>query len=591
MKRRLKQRRQLGLVTLIVGLLAVFGSLTAWQMASAADVTPTSIQIDGTTFNPSDGDKNGTGWRYAKDTNILTLENFNSDKIIIANDGDLRLKLLGNNVIMNKTVHAGKRVIITADSTGKLLIDVDGFSRSLIGAGTGYIQNGGRVELKQELNGQPVTNSASLLWTQDGSIQVTDNAELIVKGESDGAHSLCGVHALQTIDYEFSTSGKVEFIMRSTAPNDSAVVAVCGWSSNPQSKKLILLGSGQYSFESPVVAIKVPVEVRNGQQIAEPAGATIDSNGVIQGVTNFSKIVFKKPVVQSPLTIINGDANKPSPVAEGEAVSIIARPAPIGKVFDKWVVKSGGVVLNNELNETTTFTMGPNPVEIEATYKAKMINTTVNCGAHGTCTLTPAGTSHPYNTNLKLSIVANPGYVIDEITRNAIIIGEYSGKNKPSEEIDFQAIADSIIDITFKVKPAVIPPLVITDKPTLSQKDQLDVEVRNLAPEHHGKMLDIFINSTKTKLASLLINAPIMNTTVAIPCTITPGAHTITAEVNGVQVGTGIPLTVTYNSACKGVLRLPNSGHNQNVVPIAAVVAALGGLILVVFTVRKLAKK
>ena len=54
---------------------------------------------------------------------------------------------------------------------------------------------------------------------------------------------------------------------------------------------------------------------------------------------------------------------------EGVEVTITADAPKTGKVFDKWVVKAGGVTLANETSATTTFTMPGNDVKIEATYK------------------------------------------------------------------------------------------------------------------------------------------------------------------------------------------------------------------------------
>lgn len=590
-----KHQRSLRLLTLAVGLLTVFGGLGAWRLVSAADRIPSQIEIAGVAFNPADGDRNETNWSYHKDSNTLTLNNFTSNSDILGHNGDLRIKLVGDNVITNKGVHAGDKVIITADSTGKLLIDVDGFSRALIGTGKGYIQNGGTVELKQELNGQPVTNSASLLWMEDGGLEVNNDANLIVAGQSDGAHSLCGTHALTTVDYKFNTSGKVQFHMRSTKPNDPDVIAVCGWASNPQAKKAIMLGTGQYSFEAPLTAFTVPVKLENNKEIEEPIGATIDPDGNIIGTTNFNKIVFKKTLIQSVVTITDGTSDKVSPVTEGEVVRITANAAPAGQEFDRWVVKSGGVVLADAMNKTTTFTMGNQPVDIEATFKPKMITTAINCGANGNCVLTPAGASHAYGTDLKLKLTANADYVIDKVKRSGVVVDEYSNKDLTSVEIDFKAIFNTVIDVEFKAKPVILPPApeVTTDKPTLAQQEQLTVEVKNLTSAHQGKTLDIFINSIKTKLASLTVSGSVMTTTVSIPCSIEAGNHTITAEVDGVQVGSGIALTVTQNAACQTTaqpakpnqtIKTPNSGYQSTnsisliVVAIVAVglVAAVG---------------
>ena len=54
---------------------------------------------------------------------------------------------------------------------------------------------------------------------------------------------------------------------------------------------------------------------------------------------------------------------------EGVEVTVTADAPETGKVFDKWVVKAGGVTLANETSTTTTFTMPGNDAKIEATYK------------------------------------------------------------------------------------------------------------------------------------------------------------------------------------------------------------------------------
>ena len=54
---------------------------------------------------------------------------------------------------------------------------------------------------------------------------------------------------------------------------------------------------------------------------------------------------------------------------KGVEVTVTADAPETGKVFDKWVVKAGGVTLANETSATTTFTMPGNDVKIEATYK------------------------------------------------------------------------------------------------------------------------------------------------------------------------------------------------------------------------------
>ena len=61
---------------------------------------------------------------------------------------------------------------------------------------------------------------------------------------------------------------------------------------------------------------------------------------------------------------------------EGVEVTVTADAPENGKVFDKWVVKAGGVTLANETSTTTTFTMPGNDAKIEATYKDVKIENT-----------------------------------------------------------------------------------------------------------------------------------------------------------------------------------------------------------------------
>ena len=53
----------------------------------------------------------------------------------------------------------------------------------------------------------------------------------------------------------------------------------------------------------------------------------------------------------------------------GTTVTLTANAAPSGKVFDKWVVVSGGITLADANSATTTFTMPASAVSVKATYK------------------------------------------------------------------------------------------------------------------------------------------------------------------------------------------------------------------------------
>ena len=73
------------------------------------------------------------------------------------------------------------------------------------------------------------------------------------------------------------------------------------------------------------------------------------------------------------ITVTDGTAtvggSPATTAAEGEEVTITANAAPEGKEFNKWEVVSESVALTDETNETTTFIMPAEEVEIKATYK------------------------------------------------------------------------------------------------------------------------------------------------------------------------------------------------------------------------------
>ena len=76
------------------------------------------------------------------------------------------------------------------------------------------------------------------------------------------------------------------------------------------------------------------------------------------------------------VTVKNGSADNTSAV-EGKTIYIKAT-VPDGKLFDKWVVSSGNVQVNNVYNSTTYFSMPDEDVVIEATFKDPYLAT-------GTC--------------------------------------------------------------------------------------------------------------------------------------------------------------------------------------------------------------
>ena len=80
------------------------------------------------------------------------------------------------------------------------------------------------------------------------------------------------------------------------------------------------------------------------------------------------------PVTEYDITVTDGKATvgAGTPITKatmGTTVTLTANAAPSGKVFDKWVVVSGGITLADANSATTTFTMPASAVSVKATYK------------------------------------------------------------------------------------------------------------------------------------------------------------------------------------------------------------------------------
>lgn len=80
------------------------------------------------------------------------------------------------------------------------------------------------------------------------------------------------------------------------------------------------------------------------------------------------------------ISVTNGSASQNdtliSTALEGAKITLTANPAPVGKKFDKWVVISGGITLEDENSAVTSFKMPGNEIQIIATYKDEEPQTT-----------------------------------------------------------------------------------------------------------------------------------------------------------------------------------------------------------------------
>jgi len=138
---------------------------------------------------------------------------------------------------------------------------------------------------------------------------------------------------------------------------------------------------------------------------------------------------------------VNGGTGDGS-FAAGTTVSITAGTAPAGKEFDKWVVDSANVTLDDENDETTTFTMPAEAVEVTATYKDTPVPTyavTVNGGTGG----------GSFAAGVTVSITADPapaGKVFDKWTAVGVTLA-----NPGDDAVTFTMPANAVtVTATYK---------------------------------------------------------------------------------------------------------------------------------------------
>lgn len=95
-----------------------------------------------------------------------------------------------------------------------------------------------------------------------------------------------------------------------------------------------------------------------------------NSRGLINGYASNPAPFFIYEFLGYTVNVTNGDTSKDDAVS-GETVKISADKAPSGKVFNKWVVVSGDVTIEDETATSTSFVMPDSEVRIVATYTDK----------------------------------------------------------------------------------------------------------------------------------------------------------------------------------------------------------------------------
>lgn len=152
------------------------------------------------------------------------------------------------------------------------------------------------------------------------------------------------------------------------------------------------------------------------------------------------------------VTVTSGTAS-PDKAEAGSTVTITANAAPVGKTFDKWVVKSGTVTLVNERAAVTTFTMPASAVEIEAVYKEPTVVETDNASSAVTVEGSPVFEKTENGSTVeasgKIIIHAEKLIGMDGLANKILIEAKINEiiNNKVSEEADKTKVEKLYYDI------------------------------------------------------------------------------------------------------------------------------------------------
>ena len=104
-----------------------------------------------------------------------------------------------------------------------------------------------------------------------------------------------------------------------------------------------------------------------------------NSRGIVNGYTSdplrFHIYVFKGYSIDVENGSVSGADGEIESAYVGDTITVTADEAPEGKVFDKWVVEEGDVVLADANAASTTFEMTAGALKLAATYKEAPVET------------------------------------------------------------------------------------------------------------------------------------------------------------------------------------------------------------------------
>ena len=145
-------------------------------------------------------------------------------------------------------------------------------------------------------------------------------------------------------------------------------------------------GTKMYYYVLPASSDKTAADIAASDysEYDDAAGITVDTDATLlvyaqvgNRTTTVGEYAYRVSLPHA-VTVTNGIATdtdhhelEDNSARRGETVRVVADGPEDGMEFDKWVVKSGDVTLDDETQPVAFFTMPDEDVEIEATYKLK----------------------------------------------------------------------------------------------------------------------------------------------------------------------------------------------------------------------------
>ena len=251
---------------------------------------------------------------------------------------------------LNVTMDADKTVVVTYKAIEYNITVTDG--KATIGAGSG---------ISKAAQGTTVTLTANV--APDG--KVFDKWEVV-----SGGITLADVNSATTTFTMPASAVSVKATYKNTPVTTYSLTTQVngGHGTISASKTGLAAGSTETVIFTPDAGYEIDTVTVNGVAtgvLSNVLDVTMDADKTV--VVTYKAIEYNITVTDGKATI--GAGSGISKAAQGTTVTLTANAAPDGKVFDKWVVESGGITLADANSATTTFTMPAEAVSVKATYK------------------------------------------------------------------------------------------------------------------------------------------------------------------------------------------------------------------------------